>query len=83
MLRINHKKYVYPPFFETVFEALLLGASAKEQKNTKTADILINPDLSGYRLLRIGKKQEKLLMEKGYQAAINELEKHLILQAEA
>jgi NTE family protein len=77
-LKLVPNKYIYPPFFETFFNSLLLGASKKERLNAKNADLLVCPDLYQFRMLRVSEKQETDLIQLGYIETINVIDKFLI-----
>lgn len=76
-LGLGYNHYHFPPFFSTFINALLLGASAKEDSNQLKADILIAPDLSMYALLDISSKKNKLFIDIGYQSTKEKLNKIL------
>lgn len=76
-LGLGKKKYVYPEFFRTFIDALLLGSSANEKKNANAADILVSPDLFGFNSLSIPKKREIELINRGYDETIIATEKFM------
>lgn len=47
----RNKSNIYPPLFETVINAMLLGASLKEKHDGQIANLLFAPDLSQFRSL--------------------------------
>ena len=61
------KKYTFPDFYSFLEKALLLGSTERTKNHTKLADILIQPDLTGYSSLFQNKNHEKLV-ELGYEA---------------
>lgn len=78
-LGISHKDYIYPPFFETFLDSILLGSHAREEKNCFDADILVKPNLSGFKMLSIIEKKEPELIERGYQETIKSIDTFLEL----
>lgn len=66
-LHFGYQDYSFPPFMDTFLQALLIGSSTHENANKLIADLLINPDLSGYRVLRNKKNDIDKLIQLGYQ----------------
>jgi NTE family protein len=73
-LRLGYKEYTFPPFFSTFLQALLLGSSSKERANQLAADIIIQPDLSGFRTLDVNVVKINDMIEIGYDSMIEQLE---------
>ncbi len=71
----GYQEYKFPPFVDTFLKSLLAGSSAKQKENGLVADVLISPDLSQFGLLNISKKHENELIELGYQAALQAIQK--------
>lgn len=71
LMKFGMRKQIYsfPSYSETVLQSLMLGSSMRNQNNTFIADVLINPDLFGYKMASIKKGQKEELMEKGYNMA--------------
>lgn len=70
-LGIGKTNYVIPPFLETFIEALLLGASEREEYNARTADILVRPNFKGFRTFSFKKDQnEDKLIQIGYEETL-------------
>ena len=74
-LRMAYRDFVFPSFFGTFIEALLIGSSANENKNAQATDILIEPDLSKFKLITKGKENEEEMLKLGYQETLNALKK--------
>lgn len=72
-LGLGYHDYSFPPFFNTFLNALLVGSSTKERTNQLLADVLISPDLSQYRTLKIKLKVIQNLIDTGYHAADEEI----------
>lgn len=72
-LGLGYKDYHFPPFLHTFIQSLLLGASFKEKANKLKADIVVNPDLSGYKFFDISNKHFDALSKIGYEATKKEL----------
>lgn len=73
--KLAHRDYKFPPFIDTFLKSLLAGSSLKQFENGNDAEILINPDLSEFRLLNITKIQQKKLIRLGYKSALNIIKK--------
>lgn len=69
----GYKEYKFPPFFNTFSNALLLGSSAKEKSNQLMADILIAPDLSQFKVLRLHKHGVAAMVDAGYYETKNQI----------
>ena len=74
-LRIAHRDYIFPSYFETFFECLLVGSYAYEDRNCLEADILIRPNLTGFKTFSCDKKHKDMLIEIGYKETIASLRK--------
>lgn len=76
-LRLTPKKFQFPPFFEILLNALLLGSHSREVANCAAADILVNPDLSKYGFMSAFTEEiENELINKGYQEGIRNIDAH-------
>ncbi|GAB4222715.1 MAG: patatin-like phospholipase family protein [Gammaproteobacteria bacterium] len=64
--------YTFPPFFDTLVNALLAGSSAKVRANYALADLLIKPDLQAFG--RSESKVEKQLQSIGYSIAKQQID---------
>lgn len=65
--KFRKKDYHFPPLMQTFLEAMLLGSSSKEIKNSIRADILVKPNLTGYKTLSTIEKKEQELIRMGYE----------------
>lgn len=74
-LKIKYKDYKFPSFIDTFLKSLLAGSSAKQNENAQAADILVSPDLSPFDLMRVSDKQQRQLLELGYQETLTALNK--------
>lgn len=72
----NNKRFIIPPYFDTLLNAFLLGASAKETQNTLLADILINPNLTGFSQYNVNENQRQQLIKIGYDEMMSYLPIH-------
>lgn len=70
------KKFEIPPFLNTFLNALLLGSSNKEILNANNADILVRPQLEGFKSLEITDKLEQQLLQIGYNEANKALRRY-------
>lgn len=69
-LGIGRKQYVFPTFFETFIESLLLGSSEREDYNARIADILIRPNFKGFKTFSYeSEKAQEKLIQAGYEEA--------------
>lgn len=75
-LRLAYLDYIFPPFLYTFLNALLLGASNRENINRETADISICPDLKNYRTINIASRRSDEFIELGFQTALEQIKKH-------
>ncbi len=73
LLTAENKKYVYPPYFDTLLNAFLLGASAKESQNALLATILINPNLTGFSQYNVSEDQRHQLLRIGHTKMLDHL----------
>lgn len=74
-LGLCKNNYKFPPFFDTFLTSLLMGSSSKEKQNALIADLLIAPELTGFRMLDLNSKQETKLIEIGYNATLDAINK--------
>lgn len=66
--------YKFPHYFDVFISSLLLGASFKEEENGLAADVLVNPDVSGFKLvMRLDKRKEHVI-NLGYQETLKVLD---------
>lgn len=79
-LGLSKQKYSYPYFLETFVDALLLGSSAHEEKNCSAADLLVKPNLQGFKLLSIDVVKENELIQIGCEEANRAIDKFLASQ---
>ena len=70
IMRKFTKKYVFPSFFQTFLDSLLLGSLSTQINNEHNADILIKPSLLGYKTLTITEAQQEKLMQIGYDETV-------------
>lgn len=75
-LGLAYKDLTFPPFFETFLEAMLIGSSTNEKKHGLEADILIRPNLTGYKTLFINEERVKELIDVGYRETLRALERY-------
>lgn len=74
-LHLSSKKYVLPPLLNTFLDALLIGATSLEMKNSLAADIIVRPNLSDFK--SFSRENEDALEQIGYRTATLAIEKHL------
>jgi NTE family protein len=74
-LNISKHRYKYPAMFDTLLKALMVGALSKTIENSKNADLLVNPDMSHISFLNLPIKKINILIERGYSAAMQQLER--------
>jgi NTE family protein len=74
-LHLAYKDYKYPHFVDMFLRSLLVGSTVKQTENARSADVLISPDLSGYNLLNVNKKQADELIDLGYKAALKSVKR--------
>lgn len=77
-LGLGYKEYKFPPFFNTFSNAMLLGSSTKEKANQLMADILISPDLSQFRVMRLKKHEIESMVNAGYYETKNQLQSSIL-----
>ena len=65
-LKLSNKHYKFPPYYDTLIESLLMGSNERTLKNARSADILIQPDLSHYNAF-FRTDQAESLVSLGYQ----------------
>lgn len=73
LLNLGYKHYKFPPFFNTFLNALLIGASSKENTNKLITDILITPDFNKFRLLKLNNKNIQDMIEISCKATLERL----------
>lgn len=73
-LGFANQEYRFPNFFEIFFDALLLSANFREEQNSTQADLLVRPNLSGFGMFKLSKKQELQLFEIGYMETLKALQ---------
>jgi NTE family protein len=76
-LRLIKREYKFPNFVDTFLKSLLAGSAARQEENSKLADVLITPDLSKFRLLSVSRKDENKLIRIGYKETIKKIKKNL------
>lgn len=74
LLKLGYKNYKFPPYMNTFLNSLLIGGATKEKTNELAADILINPHLNQFRLLKINKKIIHAMLEIGYKDTQEQLQ---------
>ncbi len=62
----SKNKYKFPRFMDTFFKSLLIGSSAKTKINGLAADILVNINLTKFKMLNSNLKQGEKMIELGY-----------------
>jgi NTE family protein len=65
-LGMTKESYKFPRFIETFLRGFLIGSSAKTQQNSLAASIMIDLNLSKFRLLHSNTKQAEKMIEIGY-----------------
>ncbi|MHB1948051.1 MAG: patatin-like phospholipase family protein [Gammaproteobacteria bacterium] len=80
LLKLGYKNYKFPPYMNTFLNSLLIGGATKEKTNELAADILINPHLNQFRLLKINKKIIHEMIEIGYKHTYTQLQSTHILK---
>lgn len=73
--KLAYKEYKFPNFFDMFVSALLAGAANKQEDNSRLATLLIKPNLTPFSLLSIHKHQESEIVDIGYRAAMDVIEK--------
>jgi predicted acylesterase/phospholipase RssA/CRP-like cAMP-binding protein len=58
--------YLFPNLFDTFIQSLIVGSAPRENRNRLMVDILLEPDLTEYNMLKINSKQEQELTKLGY-----------------
>ncbi len=74
-LGFTNQVYRFPRFVDTFLRSLFIGSLAKSRQNGLSANILISLDLNKYRLLNTNPKHANKLIELGYEATIQQIEK--------
>ncbi|MBP9742063.1 MAG: patatin-like phospholipase family protein, partial [Burkholderiales bacterium] len=74
-LGLKGKSYKFPPYFETLIKSMQVGASVKERINGHNATVLISPDLDGFAHLSIKTHDVEVMINRGYTATIEQLDK--------
>lgn len=74
ILKLGYSNYKFPPYMNTFLNSLLIGGATKEKNNELAADILINPHLNQFRLLKINKKIIHDMLEIGYKETQQQLQ---------
>lgn len=69
-LGIGYRDYIYPPFLEMLRESLLVGSSSMERQNALDADVIVKPDLSGFKMLSAKARQEQEMFNVGYREGL-------------
>ncbi len=70
----RNKSGIYPPLFETIVNAMLLGASLKERQDGSIANLLFAPDLSQFRSLsQYRQGEEEAMFTITYNYAMNKI----------
>jgi len=75
--KITNKDYKFPQFIDTFLKSLLAGSAAKQEENSRMADVLITPDLSKFSLLNISHEDENRLIKIGYKTTMDKIKKIL------
>lgn len=71
----NKENYRLPRLVDTFMRGLLIGSSAKTYQNSLIADIVVNVNLNKFRLLHSNQKQADKMVELGYLAMKDQLNK--------
>lgn len=72
-LGLSAQEYTFPPFFDTFFSSMLLGANNQEYMNSLLADVLISPPLKNLTMLSLEQNQIEVAMQTGYEEASAQL----------
>ena len=70
----KQKNYVFPEFYDTLLQSLLVGSAKKNLDNCLLADLTVKPDLSNYRLMQSDTTHNSSeLISIGYQSMLEKI----------
>jgi len=73
-LGMTHEKFKFPRFIDTFLRGFLIGSSSRARLNALAATILVNLNLSKFKLLNTNLKQGNKMFEIGYLETMLKLE---------
>jgi len=72
-LGLSKRKYIFPRFVDMFLRGLFLGSTLKSRENSLTTNLLLNLDLSKFRLLHSNIRLADKIMQIGYEEAMKQI----------